>query len=82
MGSILSSRQEGPLRKCTNGRLLLAEECKDKERADYHIFPWKIEKESIRRITSLMLTRKFQGDWFKITFLGEAETIINLGNKS
>ena len=33
-------------------------------------------KGSIEGITTLLLTRKFQIDWFKITFLGEAETAI------
>lgn len=31
---------------------------------------------SIEGITTLLLTRKFQIDWFKITFLGEAEIAI------
>ena len=36
----------------------------------------------IKQITSLVLTRKFQFDWFKILLLGEAETAIRLGIKS
>lgn len=34
------------------------------------------------QITSLVLNRKFQTDWFKIPFLGEAETACGLVIKS
>ena len=37
-------------------------------------------QESIRQITSLVLT--FQTDWFKILLLGEVETVFKLGVKS
>lgn len=40
---------------------------------DYLIFLWGIEG-SINWITSLLLTGKFQTNWLKATFLGEAET--------
>ena len=36
-------------------------------------------KGSIRWITLLLLTRKFQMGWFKITFLGKVETALRLG---
>ena len=34
---------------------------------------------SVMQITSGMLIRKFQPDWFKIPFLGETETAVRLG---
>lgn len=37
---------------------------------------------SITQITSVVLTRTFQTDWLKITFLGEAETLVKLSIKS
>ena len=37
---------------------------------------------SVRWIVFLLLTRKFQIDWFKITFLGEIDTAVRLGIKS
>lgn len=37
---------------------------------------------SIKQITFLELTRYFHIDWFKIPFLGEAESIIKLGIRS
>ena len=37
---------------------------------------------SIRQISLLVLTRKFQTDWLKVTFLGEVETAIRLGIQS
>lgn len=36
----------------------------------------------IRQITSLVLIKKFLIDWFKISYLGEADTVIKLGTKS
>lgn len=36
----------------------------------------------IRQLTSLVLTNKFQNDWFKILHLGDTETTIRLGIKS
>lgn len=37
---------------------------------------------SMKEITSLSLTRSFQIDWLKVTFLGEVETVTRLGIKS
>lgn len=36
----------------------------------------------MKEITSLSLTRSFQIDWLKVTFLGEVETVTRLGIKS
>ena len=36
----------------------------------------------LEQITSLVLTRLFQIDWLKVTFLAEGETAVRLGIKS
>ena len=36
---------------------------------------------SMLQITSLVLTRKFQTDWLKVTVLGEAEIVVRLSIK-
>lgn len=40
------------------------------------------QKGSVRRITSLLLAKELQTNWFKITFLGEVETVTSLCIKS
>lgn len=41
-----------------------------------HLFSEGRAGSLIMQITSLVLNRKFQTDWFKIPFLGEAETAV------
>ena len=53
-----------------------------KKRKDYFMqdyLPLEEGKGSIMQITSPVLIRKFQIDWFKIPLLGEAEIAVRLG---
>ena len=40
------------------------------------------QRQSVKQVTSLLLTRKFQIEWFKIIFLGDIEFPIMLDTNS
>ena len=56
--------------------------CSPKNKNDFFFFIMKEQMRSIRKSMSLMLTRKFQIDWFSIPDLSKAEAAKRLGIKT